>query len=460
MKKPWSGRFKEKTSGIVEKFTESISFDKRLWKYDIEGSIAHAKMLAKQGIISGKDIDKIIIGLNEIYREIQEGRFKFSEEFEDIHMNIELALIDKIGEVGGKIHSARSRNDQVALDLRLYLRAEVKEIISLLKDIEAVLVDISEKNLDLIIPGYTHLQRAQPLLLSHHMMAYAHMFERDRARFKDSLKRINSLPLGSCALAGTTLPIDRHYVSELLQFKFVSENSIDSVSDRDFALEFLSCSSIFMMHVSRMAEELILWSSEEFSFIELPDAFTTGSSIMPQKKNPDIAELMRGKTGRVYGALISLLTTMKGLPLSYNRDMQEDKEPVFDVVDTVKLILNVLIEMILNIKFNKERLRDTAGEAYSTATDIAEYLVRKGIPFRTAHEITGKIVRYCINEGKKLSDLSISEYQSFSAIIEDDIYNLIGASESVNAKKSYGGTSPEAVKEQIKRFKNSFHENI
>ncbi len=460
MKKPWSGRFKEKTSGIVEKFTESISFDKRLWKYDIEGSIAHAKMLAKQGIISGKDIDKIIIGLNEIYREIQEGRFKFSEELEDIHMNIEFALIDKIGEVGGKIHSARSRNDQVALDLRLYLRAEVKEIISLLKDIEAALVDISEKNLDLIIPGYTHLQRAQPLLLSHHMMAYAHMFERDRARFKDSLKRINSLPLGSCALAGTTLPIDRHYVSELLQFKFVSENSIDSVSDRDFALEFLSCSSIFMMHVSRMAEELILWSSEEFSFIELPDAFTTGSSIMPQKKNPDIAELMRGKTGRVYGALISLLTTMKGLPLSYNRDMQEDKEPVFDVVDTVKLILNVLIEMILNIKFNKERLRDTAGEAYSTATDIAEYLVRKGIPFRTAHEITGKIVRYCINEGKKLSDLSISEYQSFSAIIEDDIYNLIGASESVNAKKSYGGTSPEAVKEQIKRFKNSFHENI
>lgn len=453
MKKPWSGRFKEKTSEIVEKFTESISFDKRLWRYDIEGSIAHAKMLAKQGIIPEKDADKIINGLNEIYKEIERNSFKFSEELEDIHMNIEFALIDKIGDIGGRLHTARSRNDQVALDLRLYLRAEVKEIISLLKDIETVLVGISEKNLDVIIPGYTHLQRAQPVLLSHHLMAYAHMFGRDKARFADALKRINVLPLGSCALAGTTLPIDRHYVAELLQFEAVSENSIDSVSDRDFALEFLSCASIFMAHVSRMADEMVLWSSEEFSFIELPDAFTTGSSIMPQKKNPDVVELVRGKTGRVYGALMGLLTTMKGLPLSYNRDIQEDKEPAFDTVDTVKLILNVLIEMLPNVKFNKKQLRDTAGEAYSTATDIAEYLVRNGVPFRTAHEITGKIVRYCIDKGKKLSDLSISEYKSFSAVIEDNIYNIIGISESVNAKRSYGGTSPEAVKEQIKRFK-------
>jgi argininosuccinate lyase len=453
MKKPWSGRFKEKTSGIVEKYTESISFDKRLWKYDIEGGIAHAKMLAKQGIIPKKDADKIIKGLKEIYREIEDGKFKFREELEDIHMNIEAALIEKVGDIGGRLHTARSRNDQVALDIRLYLRAEVRDIISLLKDLEAVLADLAEKNLDIIMPGYTHLQRAQPVLLSHHLMAYAYMFERDRARFEDCMSRINILPLGSCALAGTTLPTDRHYVAELLEFDAVSENSMDSVSDRDFSIEFLSCASIFMMHASRLAEELILWSSEEFSFIELPDAFTTGSSIMPQKKNPDVAELMRGKTGRIYGNLISLLTTMKGLPLTYNRDMQEDKEPVFDTVDTVKLTLNALIQMLPKIKFNEKRLKDTADAAFSTATDIAEYLVKKDIPFRTAHEITGKIVRYCIDKNKKLSDLSISEYKTFSNIIGNDIYKFIGTLESVNAKNSYGGTSPEMVKEQIMRFR-------
>lgn len=453
MKKPWSGRFTEKTANIVEKYTESISFDQRLWKHDIEGSIAHAKMLAKQGIIPKKDADKIIKGLKEIYREIEDGRFQFREELEDIHMNIESALIEKSGDIGGRLHTARSRNDQVALDIRLYLRAEVKEIISLLRNLATALTGMAEKHLDVIMPGYTHLQRAQPVLLSHHLMAYAQMFDRDRARFEDSFKRINVLPLGSCALAGTTLPIDRHYAAELLGFDSVSENSMDSVSDRDFLLEFLSCSSIFIMHISRLAEELILWSSEEFSFIELPDAFTTGSSIMPQKKNPDVAELMRGKTGRVYGSLISLLTTMKGIPLTYNRDMQEDKEPVFDTVDTVKLILNILIQMLSKIKFNEKRLKDTANAAYSTATDIAEYLVRKGIPFRTAHEITGRIIRRCIDKGKGLSDLSISEYKSFSDIIESDIYNFISIEESVNAKKSYGGTAPEMVKEQIKRFK-------
>ncbi len=453
MKKPWSGRFTEKTSEIVEKYTESISFDKRLWRYDIEGSIAHAKMLAKQGIIPKKDADKIVKGLKEIYKEIESGRFKFREELEDIHMNIESALIKKIGEIGGRLHTARSRNDQVALDIRLYLRAEAREIISLLKGLETVLADMAEKHLGIVMPGYTHLQRAQPVLLSHHLMAYAHMFDRDRARFEDALKRINIMPLGSCALAGTTLPTDRHYVAELLEFDAVSENSMDSVSDRDFSLEFLSCSSILMMHTSRMAEELILWSSEEFSFIELSDAFTTGSSIMPQKKNPDVAELMRGKTGRVYGNLMSLLTTMKGLPLSYNRDMQEDKEPVFDTVDTVKLTLNALFQMLPKIKFNERRLKDTADAAFSTATDIAEYLARKGIPFRTAHEITGKIVRYCIDNNKRLSDLSITEYKSFSDVIGNDIYKFIGTAESVNAKKSYGGTSPEMVKEQIKKFR-------
>ncbi|MCL5061734.1 MAG: argininosuccinate lyase [Nitrospirae bacterium] len=453
MKKPWSGRFTEKTADIVEQYTESISFDKRLWRYDIEGSIAHAKMLAKQGIIPKKDADKIVKGLKEIYKEIESGRFKFREELEDIHMNIESALIKKIGEIGGRLHTARSRNDQVALDIRLYLRAEAREIISLLKGLETVLADMAEKHLGIVMPGYTHLQRAQPVLLSHHLMAYAHMFDRDRARFEDALKRINIMPLGSCALAGTTLPTDRHYVAELLEFDAVSENSMDSVSDRDFSLEFLSCSSILMMHTSRMAEELILWSSEEFSFIELSDAFTTGSSIMPQKKNPDVAELMRGKTGRVYGNLVSLLATMKGLPLTYNRDMQEDKEPVFDTVDTVKLTLNALFQMLPKIKFNERRLKDTADAAFSTATDIAEYLARKGIPFRTAHEITGKIVRYCIDNNKRLSDLIITEYKSFSDVIGNDIYKFIGTLESVNAKKSYGGTSPEMVKEQIKKFR-------
>jgi len=453
MKKLWSGRFTEKTADIVERFTESISFDKRLWKYDIEGSIAHAKMLAKQGIIPKKNADKIIKGLKEIYKEIEGGKFKFREELEDIHMNIESALIERIGEIGGKLHTARSRNDQVALDIRLYLREEVKEIISLLKDLEIVLAGMAEKNLGIIMPGYTHLQRAQPILLSHHIMAYANMFERDRERFKDLLKRINILPLGSCALAGTSFPIDRRYVAELLGFDFVSENSMDSVSDRDFAIEFLSCSSIFMMHTSRLAEELILWSSEEFSFVELTDAFTTGSSIMPQKKNPDVAELMRGKTGRVYGSLISLLTTMKGLPLTYNRDMQEDKEPIFDVVDTVHLTLNALIQMLPKIRFNEKRLRETADAAFSTATDIAEYLVKKGIPFRTAHEITGKIVRYCIDKNKGLSDLGIDEYKTFSNVINNDIYDFIGAKESVNAKKSYGGTSIEMVRKQIQELK-------
>ena len=377
MKKLWAGRFTEKTSKTVEYFTESISFDRRLWKYDIEGSIAHAKMLGKQKIISQKDSSSIINGLKNIAGEIETGRFRFAVELEDIHMNIEAALIKNIGDAGKKLHTARSRNDQVALDLRLYIRAETKETIALIKNLQKTLLNAAENNIGIIMPGYTHLQRAQPVLLSHHLLAYVEMLRRDRERFEDSLKRINVLPLGSCALAGTSLPVDRSYAAKLLGFKAIAENSIDAVSDRDFAIEFLTDAGILMMHLSRFAEELILWSTEEFSFIELPDAFTTGSSIMPQKKNPDVAELIRGKSGRIYGNMIALMTVMKGLPLAYNRDMQEDKIPVFDTVDTVKSCLAVLAQMMPQIKFMKERMRDAAGRAYSTATDIAEYLVKK-----------------------------------------------------------------------------------
>ncbi len=453
MKKPWAGRFTEKTSKTVEYFTESISFDRRLWKYDIEGSIAHAKMLGKQNIISQKDSAAIINGLKNIAGEIETGRFRFAVELEDIHMNIEAALIKNIGDAGKKLHTARSRNDQVALDLRLYLRAETKEIISLIKNLQKTLLNAAENNIGIIMPGYTHLQRAQPVLLSHHLLAYVEMLRRDRERFEDSLKRINVLPLGSCALAGTSLPVDRSYAAKLLGFKAIAENSIDAVSDRDFAIEFLTDAGILMMHLSRFAEELILWSTEEFSFIELPDAFTTGSSIMPQKKNPDVAELIRGKSGRIYGNMIALMTVMKGLPLAYNRDMQEDKIPVFDTVDTVKSCLTVLAQMMPQIKFMRERMHEAAGKAYSTATDIAEYLVKKGVPFRQAHEITGKIVRHCIKNKKQLGEISINEFRNFSNTISKDIYSRLSAENSVKAKNSRGGTSPSEVKKQIKSLK-------
>jgi argininosuccinate lyase len=453
MKKPWSGRFSEKTSSVVESFTESISFDYRLWKYDIEGSIAHAKMLGKHSIISRKDSEKIIKGLEEIAKEIETGKFRFRKKLEDIHMNIEAALIEKTGDAGRKLHTARSRNDQVALDLRLYLRSETKEILSLIKKFQKILLHIAIKYLHVVMPGYTHLQRAQPVLLSHHLLAYVEMLQRDVERFHDGLKRTNLLPLGSCALAGTTFPIDRIYVAKLLGFDDISENSIDAVSDRDFAIEFLSDASLLIMHLSRLAEELILWSSEEFRFIEFPDAFTTGSSIMPQKKNPDVAELIRGKTGRVYGNLLSLLTTMKGLPLSYNRDLQEDKQPVFDTVDTIKSCLTVLNEMLPGITFNAKRMYETAGDAYSTATDMAEYLVKRGLPFRKSHEITGKIVLHCMKKGKKLEELTLKELNTFSPFIRNDIYSCLKAEESVKNKKSRGSTSPDEVKRQIQRLK-------
>lgn len=455
MKKLWAGRFKEKTSKVVESFTESISFDKRLWKHDIEGSIAHAKMLARQGIIPKDDSEKIVNSLGEIAAEIESGKFRFREDLEDVHMNIEAALIKKIGPAGKRLHTARSRNDQVALDLRLYLREEIRKIITAIIALRKSLVLAAEKHIDFIMPGYTHMQRAQPVLLAHHLLAYIEMFGRDRERLEDALKRVNVLPLGAGALAGTSLPIDREYVARLLGFKRIAENSIDAVSDRDFAIEFLADAAILAVHLSRMAEELVLWSTEEFSFVELPDAFTTGSSIMPQKKNPDVAELVRGKTGRVFGDLISLLTTIKGLPLAYNRDMQEDKLPVFDAVDTVKASLTVLGEMVSKIRFNKKRMSDIASEGYSTATDIAEYLVRKGMPFREAHELTGGIVLHCIENNKSLGDMKLQEFKSFSRLIEKDIFGCLTAEGSVMAKRSRGATSKTEVMKQIRRLKKT-----
>ena len=453
MKKPWGGRFTEKTSEIVEAFTESISYDRRLWRYDIEGSIAHATMLAKQGIIPRKDAAAIVRGLKEIASEIGSGRFRFNPALEDVHMNIEAALVRKIGAAGRRLHTARSRNDQVALDLRLYLRDETEHIISSIKGLQKTLVKVCGRYPRTIMPGYTHTQRAQPVLLAHHLLAYAEMFQRDRERFADSLARINVLPLGACAMAGTSLPIDRHYVAKLLGFRLVASNSIDAVSDRDFALEFLSCASIAMMHLSRLAEELVLWSTEEFGLIEISDRYTTGSSIMPQKKNPDVAELIRGKTGKVYGNLVSLLALMKGLPLSYNRDMQEDKPCVFDSADTLKSCLNIMQAMLPEVRFNADRMEATADKGYSTATDLAEYLVRKGVPFREAHEITGKVVLHCISQKKGLQSLELKELRSFSSHFGKDVFASLGVAQSVSSRRSYGGTAPAEVKKQIARFR-------
>ena len=452
MKKPWSGRFRHKTSSAVESFTESISFDRRLWRYDIRGSIAHAKMLGRQGIISRKDSDAIVKGLTGIAKDIESGRFKFRNELEDIHMNIEAELTNRIGPAGRRLHTARSRNDQVALDLRLYLKEETGNIISLIHGLQKTVLKISGRHLNTIMPGYTHLQRAQPVLLSHHLMAYVEMLQRDKTRFTDSIKRLNVLPLGSCAVSGTTLPTDRAFIAKELGFKAISGNSIDAVSDRDFAIEFLSCSAVLIMHLSRLSEELVLWSTGEFGFIEISDEYTTGSSIMPQKKNPDVAELIRGKTGRIYGNLISLLTVMKGLPMSYNRDMQEDKLPLFDTADTIKSCLLILNEMLQEISFKTERMRTAAGKGFSTATDIAEYLVKKGIPFREAHEITGKIVRYCIDENINLKEIALKKLKEFSPAISGDIFSVLDPVKSVKARTSYGGTSPSQVGRQIKRY--------
>lgn len=455
-KKSWEGRFTGKTDKTAEKFTASIGFDKRLYKYDIMGSIAHCRMLEKCKIITPAESKKIIKGLKSIEKSIDNGRFQFNDAFEDIHMNIEKKLIDKIGSVGGKLHTARSRNDQVALDIRLYLRDEVEAIQKLISDFCRVLIKLASSNLNIIMPGYTHLQRAQPVLFSHHLLAYVEMFKRDKERFQEILKRVNVLPLGSSALAGTSFPLDRNYAAKLLNFPEISENSLDAVSDRDFSVEFCSASSLLMMHLSRMSEELILWSSSEFSFVELDDSFCTGSSIMPQKKNPDVPELVRGKTGRVYGNLVSLLTMLKSLPLAYNKDMQEDKEPLFDTVDTVKSSLTVFSGMMKKIKINKQKMLEAASGEFSTATEIADYLAKKGVPFRKAHEITGRIVKYCENKNKTLPELSMKEWKSFSDKFDSNVFKAIDIKKSIDNKNLTGGTSSKQVAKRIKELKKAF----
>jgi argininosuccinate lyase len=449
--KPWAGRFTQPTDKFVEEFTASIGFDKRMYHYDIQGSIAHARMLARQEIITRDEAQTILAGLESILTDIEKGEFEFKVSLEDIHMNIEARLIERIGSVGGKLHTARSRNDQVALDVRLYLRDEIKEVLAYIDALQESLLSQAEANLAVIMPGFTHLQTAQPILFSHHMLAYYEMFKRDASRMTDVLKRLNYLPLGAGALAGTTFPIDREFVAEQLGFAGVTRNSLDSVSDRDFALEFCGASSILMMHLSRLSEELILWSTADFHFIDLSDAFCTGSSIMPQKKNPDVPELVRGKTGRVYGNLISLLTLMKALPLAYNKDMQEDKEPLFDTIDTVKGSLKVFAEMIAQMEVRAEEMRVAAARGFSTATDVADYVVRKGIPFRNAHEIVGKTVRYCIETGKNIPELTLDEFREFSEVIEADIYDYVTLEASVNARRATGGTARVAVERELAR---------
>jgi len=434
-------------------FTTSISFDNRLASYDIAGSVAHCKMLVKCKIISRSEGDKIFKGLREIEEEITEGKFKFLPQDEDIHMAIERRLTEKIGESGGRLHTARSRNDQISLDMRMYLRDEIGRISGLIKNLQNSIVKLSEKNIEVIMPGFTHLQHAQPVLFSHHLMAYFFMFNRDKQRFEDCLQRVNILPLGATALAGTGFSIDRAFVARELGFSSVSENSIDTVSDRDFVIEFLSIGAILMMHFSRLAEELVIWSSPEFSFIEIDEDFCTGSSIMPQKKNPDVAELIRGKTGRIYGNLQAILTVMKGLPLSYNRDMQEDKERLFDTVATLKNILEVLPPLISSLKLNTKRMLSLTKEGYLNATDAADYLVRKGIPFRKAHQILRKIILYAMGKDKRLEQLSLKELKSFSPLFSEDFFSVIDIRRCVESRKSQGGTATENVKKQIEKSK-------
>lgn len=449
--KLWSGRFSEKTDRMVERFTSSIQVDKRLYRHDIAGSIAHAKMMAHVGMISTDESEKIVRGLEEIRAEIEAGEMQYSDSLEDIHMHIESRLVEMIGEAGQKLHTGRSRNDQVALDSRMYMRDEVKDIIQLLRALRHVFAELARKHIDVILPGYTHLQRAQPVLFSHHMMAYYEMFTRDARRFEDCLKRINVMPLGSAALAGTTYPIDREYVARLLDFPEISANSMDAVSDRDHMLELASCASICMMHFSRISEELILWSTSEFSFITLSDAFTTGSSIMPQKKNPDIPELVRGKTGRVYGALFSLLTMMKSLPLAYNRDMQEDKKTLFEMIDTLKDCIDIYIRMMPNMVIKKDVMEAAASRGFLNATDLADYLASKGMPFRKAHHVAGRIVSHALAKGVEIDHLEFEVIKQFDELFENDVYEYLGVRRMVDRRRSAGGTSSENVAEALKK---------
>ncbi len=451
--KVWGGRFRGKTDEIVDRFNASLSFDRRLYAYDVQGSIAHCRMLAKQGIIGEDEASKIIDALAEVKLEMDHSDYVFDKHHEDIHSLVEKALVDKVGPLGEKLHTGRSRNDQVSLDVRLFVKDAVSMVVELIKEAQRALIVLAEKDIDLVVPGYTHMQRAQPVLISHHLLAYFEMLKRDRMRFSECLNRVNVLPLGSAALAGSTFALDRKLVAEELGFDNLSENSMDAVSDRDFVLDFLYASSVLMMHLSRLSEELILWSTQEFGFVNLPDALCTGSSIMPQKKNPDLPELMRGKTGRIYGHLMGLLTTMKGLPLSYNKDMQEDKEPLFDTVDTVENCLLVVSRLLQGISFNGEIMKEATETGYLAATDLADYLVTRGVTFREAHETVGKIVLFAMDKNRELKELSLDEMKKFNRQIEEDVYEWLDPEMCVKRRNLPGGTGPEAVKASLKRAK-------
>ena len=448
------GRLKKATSSDVLSFTESVSIDWRLYKYDIKGSIAHATMLAKCGIITDNERDIIIRTLKEIENEISDGSFAFKTELEDIHMNIESALSERIGDVGKKLHTARSRNDQVALDLRLWMKDQINDISGLIAGLQKALVLSGKKNINIIIPGFTHLQHAQPLLLSHYLLAYAEMIERDKSRIKDCLKRVNVSPLGACAMTGTTLATDPQLTADLLGFDSVTPNSLDAVSDRDFCVEFVSCLSVISMHLSRICEDWIIWASEEFGFVDIDDSYCTGSSIMPQKKNPDCLELIRGKCSRIYGNLVSLLTLMKGLPLAYNRDMQEDKEPVFNSSDTIKACLGLLTDLVNNTRFCTENINKVTTKGFLDATAFAEYLVQKGVPFRDAHKIIGDIVVACSDLSCSFADLSLEKLRNFSPVIEADVFDVLGTENCIKNLKSFGSSAPELVKKRLVEWEN------
>ncbi len=449
----WSGRFNEPVAELVKKYTASIGFDYRLAAFDIQGSIAHAQMLGAQKIISADDVKAIEQGLAEIAHEIEAGQFEWLLDLEDVHLNIEKRLTDKIGDAGKRLHTGRSRNDQVATDVRLWLRASADQVSVALKKLQLSLLDLAEAHFDTVMPGFTHLQVAQPVTLGHHLMAYVEMLSRDAQRFADCRRRINRLPLGAAALAGTSYPIDRELVAKKLGFDGVCENSLDAVSDRDFAIEFTFAASLVMTHLSRLSEELILWSSPRFAFIDIADRFCTGSSIMPQKKNPDVPELVRGKTGRVYGHLTALLTLMKGQPLAYNKDNQEDKEPLFDTVDTLLVTLEIYADMMRGITVNIDNMRQAASEGFATATDLADYLVKKGMPFRDAHEVVALAVRFAVDKKVDLSDLPLATLQQFSISIADDVYGVLTLEGSLNSRNHIGGTAPVQVKAAIARMR-------
>ncbi|GAB2789695.1 argininosuccinate lyase [Halomonas shantousis] len=451
----WGGRFSEPTDAFVAAFTASVGFDQRLAQHDIRGSIAHATMLARVGVLGEDERDAIVTGLDEIAREISEGRFAWSVALEDVHMNIEARLTEKIGITGKKLHTGRSRNDQVATDIRLYLRDEIDAIAAELARLRSGLIELADREADTIMPGFTHLQTAQPVTFGHHLLAWQEMLTRDHERLLDCRKRVNVLPLGAAALAGTTYPIDRHVTAELLGFDRPAENSLDAVSDRDFAIEFTAFASILLMHLSRMSEELVLWTSAQFDFIDLPDRFCTGSSIMPQKKNPDVPELVRGKTGRVYGHLMGLLTLMKSQPLAYNKDNQEDKEPLFDTLDTVRGCLRAFADMVPALEAKAERMYEAARRGFSTATDLADYLVRKGVPFRDAHEIVGQSVAFGIREKKDLSEMTLDELRQFSSQIDADVFEVLTLEGSVAARNHIGGTAPDQVRAAAQRARDA-----